>query len=186
MNIIETALNGVLLIEPTLHGDERGFFKEIIHPQKMDEIGIRHRFVQINHSRSAQWILRGLHFQTSPYAQSKLVRCLRGAIYDVAVDIRVNSDTFGQSYGVELSEDNHKMLYVPEGFAHGFLSLTNADVEYACGDMYAPEFEGAIFWNDDSLNIDWPIPEGISPLVSEKDSSAKKLSDINKSSLLFE
>ena len=178
MNIIETALNGILLIEPTVHGDERGFFKEVIHPQKMDEIGIRHRFVQVNHSRSQQWILRGLHFQKSPYAQSKLVRCLRGSIYDVVVDIRTDSETFGEFYGAELSEDNHRMLYVPEGFAHGFLTLTNADVEYACGDMYAPEFEDAIYWNDSELKIDWPIPDGIKPVVSEKDSKAKKLSEI--------
>ena len=178
MEIIQSTLNGVLVIKPTVHGDERGFFKEVLHPQKMNDIGIRHRFVQINHSKSEQWILRGLHFQYPPYAQSKLVRCLRGKIYDVAVDIRPKSDTFGKAVGVELSEENHLMLYVPEGFAHGFLTLTEADVEYACGEIYSPEHEGAIVWNDHSLDIKWPLPDKILPKISDKDLKAKPLSEL--------
>ncbi len=178
MELINSFLNGVLLIKPTIYGDDRGFFKEVLHPKKMSDIGINHRFVQINHSKSEQWILRGLHFQKSPYAQSKLVRCLSGRIFDVAVDLRPKSNTFGQSVGVELSEENHLMLYIPEGFAHGFLTLTEADIEYACGEVYAPEFEGSILWNDDALDINWPIPEGLSPKVSKKDANAKFLTEI--------
>ena len=135
MEAISTPLSGLKIIIPTVHGDDRGFFKEIIHPQKLAAVGINHRFVQMNHSRSQQWTLRGLHFQLPPYGQSKLVRCLRGRIYDVAVDVRPKSPTFGQSFGIELTEDNHKMLYVPVGFAHGFLALTDCDIEYACGDI---------------------------------------------------
>lgn len=181
MELVEAFLNGVLLIKPQIFGDERGYFKEVLHPKKMADLGINHRFVQINHSKSEQWILRGLHFQHPPYAQSKLVRCLRGKIFDVAVDIRPKSKTFGQSIGVELSEDNHLMLYVPEGFAHGFLTLSDADVEYACGEVYAPEFEESILWNDKELNIDWPLSNNIFPKVSAKDSKAAYLSDIKES-----
>ena len=181
MDIVDSFLNGVLLIKPNVFGDERGYFKEVLHPQKMANIGINHRFVQINHSKSEQWILRGLHFQYPPYAQSKLVRCLRGKIFDVAVDIRPKSATFGMSIGVELSEENHLMLYVPEGFAHGFLSLTDADVEYFCGEIYAPDFEGSIFWDDKNLNINWPLPKGINPKVSGKDAQSKQLSEIEES-----
>ena len=174
MEAISTPLSGLKIIIPTVHGDDRGFFKEIIHPQKLAAVGINHRFVQMNHSRSQQWTLRGLHFQLPPYGQSKLVRCLRGRIYDVAVDVRPKSPTFGQSFGIELTEDNHKMLYVPVGFAHGFLALTDCDIEYACGDMYAVDYERGIHWNDESLGIDWPL-EGHSPLLSSKDSGARML-----------
>jgi dTDP-4-dehydrorhamnose 3,5-epimerase len=181
VKVIDTPLNGCILIEPDVYGDERGFFKEIIHPQKMDAIGIRHQFVQINQSRSQQWTLRGFHFQKAPYAQSKLVRCLRGSIYDVAVDIRPNSPTFGQSYGVELSDENHLMFYIPEGFAHALLTLTEVDIEYACGDMYAPDFEDSIIWNDPALGVDWPLPDGKAPILSEKDGQSKLLADIKDS-----
>ena len=181
MELVHSYLNGVLLIKPSVYGDDRGFFKEVLHPQKMNDIGIRHRFVQINHSKSEQWILRGLHFQHPPYAQSKLVRCLRGSIYDVAVDIRPKSDTFGKAIGVELSEENHLMLYVPEGFAHGFLTLTEADVEYACGEIYSPDHEGAVAWNDKALEINWPLPNGVEPIVSAKDAIAKPLTEITES-----
>ena len=178
MEAISTPLSGVKVITPTIHGDERGFFKEVIHPQKLAALGINHRFVQMNHSRSQQWTLRGLHFQLPPYGQSKLVRCLRGRIYDVAVDVRPKSPTFGQSFGIELSEENHKMLYVPVGFAHGFLALTDCDIEYACGDMYAVDFERSIAWNDVSLGIKWPL-DGNVPILSQKDAAAPKLKALN-------
>ena len=139
MQLLPTAIPEVKLINPTVHGDDRGFFKEVIHPQKLADVGINHRFVQVNHSRSQQWTLRGLHFQLHPYAQSKLVRVLSGEIYDVAVDVRPKSKTFGQSVGVKLSAENHQMLYVPIGFAHGFLTLSeSAEVLYKlqCRAMY--------------------------------------------------
>ena len=144
----------------------------------MDALGIRHRFVQVNQSRSQQCTLRGLHFQRPPYAQAKLVRCLSGSIFDVAVDIRPKSPTFGQSFGAELSDKNHLMLYIPEGFAHGFLALTEADVEYACSDMYAPEFEAGVIWNDADIGINWPIPPDGLPLISSKDSQAIPLKEL--------
>lgn len=177
MEAISTPLSGVKIILPMVHGDERGFFKEIIHPQKLAAVGINHRFVQMNHSRSKQWTLRGLHFQKPPYAQSKLVRCLRGEIFDVAVDIRPKSPTFGQWHGAKLTEENHKMLYVPIGFAHGFLALTDCDVEYACGDIYSPGYECGILWNDSQVGIEWPCNENI-PIVSDKDTKLEPLSVI--------
>ena len=177
MDAITTNLDGVKVIVPTVYGDERGFFKEIIHPQKLARIGINHRFVQVNHSRSQQWTLRGLHFQRPPYAQSKLVRCLRGKIFDVAVDLRPKSPTFGQSFGIELSEENHKMLYVPIGFAHGIFALTDCDVEYACGDMYAVDYEEGLQWNDPDVAINWPLEKN-APILSKKDKEASSLAEL--------
>ena len=177
MNAKQTPLNGLKIIIPTVHEDERGFFKEVIHPQKLAKFGINHRFVQVNQSRSRAWTLRGLHFQHAPYAQAKLVRCLRGKIYDVAVDVRPNSPTFGQWYGEELTEDNHQMMYVPIGFAHGFLALTDCDIEYACSDIYAQNYEQSIRWDDPELGIDWPL-NGNQPDLSIKDKTASLFSSI--------
>jgi dTDP-4-dehydrorhamnose 3,5-epimerase len=179
MKVNPTPIDGLIEILPTVYSDERGFFKEIIHPKKFAEIGIRHRFVQMNHSKSVKGTLRGLHFQTYPYSQSKLVRCIRGCIYDVAVDLRPNSPTFLQFYGVELTEDNHKILYVPVGFAHGFLAVTDCEIEYACGDVYAQKYEDGILWNDTDLNIPWPLNE-MNPIVSQKDASLDPLVQVKK------
>jgi dTDP-4-dehydrorhamnose 3,5-epimerase len=175
MQSIETSIPSVKIITPTVYGDDRGFFKEVIHPQKCAEVGINHRFVQINHSKSQKGTLRGLHYQLPPYEQSKFVRVLSGTIYDVAVDIRPKSKTYGQYVGIELSAENHKMLYVPIGFAHGFLALTDCEVEYACGDIYSPQFERGIAWNDNQINIDWPVK---TPLLSQKDASSPLLEDV--------
>ena len=177
MDVLETTLDGVKVITPTIYGDDRGFFKEVIHPKKLANVGINHRFVQMNHSKSQQWTLRGMHFQRSPYAQSKLVRCLRGRIFDVAVDIRPKSSTFGESFGVELTEDNHKMLYVPMGFAHGFLALTDCEVEYACGDVYAVNYEVGLRWDDPTVGVQWPL-DGQSPILSKKDADGVQLSEL--------
>jgi dTDP-4-dehydrorhamnose 3,5-epimerase len=175
---IQTNLEGVQVIIPDVLGDDRGFFKEVIHPQKLADVGINHRFVQLNHSKSQQGTLRGLHFQLPPYEQSKLVRVLRGAIYDVAVDIRPNSPSFGQYFGVELTAENHKMLYVPIGFAHGFLALTDCDIEYACGDIYSPDFEASLRWDDPTVGVEWPTMN-CPFLLSKKDKVAPFLSDIS-------
>ncbi|MBL6723248.1 MAG: dTDP-4-dehydrorhamnose 3,5-epimerase [Candidatus Margulisbacteria bacterium] len=177
MNATATGLDGLIEITPTIFEDERGFFKEVIHPKKLANHGINHRFVQVNHSQSKQGVLRGLHYQSPPFAQSKLVRCLRGCILDVAVDIRPNSPTFGLYHVTELSESNHKMLYVPIGFAHGFLALSDCDIEYACGDMYAPQYEYGICWNDPDIGIPWPN-HGVGPLVSDKDTQLPTLAQI--------
>ena len=180
METIKTGLAGVKVIIPQVHGDNRGFFKEIIHPQKLASVGINHRFVQINHSRSQAGTLRGLHFQVPPYGQSKLVRCLRGQIFDVVVDVRPKSPTFGHSFGIELSEENHKMLYVPVGYAHGFFALSDCDIEYACGDIYAVEFERSLLWNDSEVSVKWPEFDG-SPIMSSKDKTAETLSQLKES-----
>ncbi len=180
MNVKSTPLPGLKVLLPEVHGDDRGFFKEIIHPQKLAAVGINHRFVQMNHSRSQARTLRGLHFQLPPYAQSKLVRCLRGKIFDVAVDVRPKSNTFGQSFGIELTEENHTMLYVPIGFAHGFYALTDCDVEYACGDIYAKDYEQGILWSDPKLNINWPLTNN-DPILSEKDANLVPLQQIESS-----
>lgn len=179
MKGIQTKLNKVVEIQCTVYGDERGFFKEVIHPDKLAEFGINHRFVQLNHSKSQQGILRGLHYQLPPYGQAKLVRVLSGKILDVAVDVRPNSPTFKQHVTVELSAEKHNMLYVPVGFAHGFYSITDCEVEYACSDVYAPEFEGSIRWNDPDLGVEWP--NNISPQLSKKDADAPFLDEIMSS-----
>jgi len=157
----------VILVKPKVFGDERGFFMETYKKQDFEGAGIEGEFVQDNHSRSRYGVLRGLHFQREPYAQAKIVRVVRGAIYDVAVDLRRDSPTFGKWVGVILSEFNKWQLYVPRGFAHGFFVLSEvADVIYKVDNLYAPDYEGGILWNDPELSIDWPIDE---PIVSEKD-----------------
>ena len=157
----------VILIKPKVFGDERGFFMETYKKPDFERVGIRGEFIQDNHSRSRYGVLRGLHFQREPYAQAKIVRCIRGVIYDVAVDLRKDSPTFGKWVGVILSEFNKWQLYVPRGFAHGFLVLSDvAEVVYKVDNVYAPDYEGGIIWNDPDVGIKWPIEE---PILSEKD-----------------
>ena len=173
MNVTKTRLKGVIIIEPRVFGDERGFFKETFQAERYQEIGIDFPFVQDNFSRSQKGVLRGLHFQkTRP--QGKLVSCSRGAVWDVAVDIDSRSPTFGMHVGVELSESNHLQLWVPPGYAHGFCVMSEtADFQYKCTDFYDPADEGGILWDDPALRIDWPVED---PLVSEKDSALITLS----------
>jgi len=177
MNVIETQLRDCVIIEPTIFGDERGFFLETFQASRYADLaGINLPFVQDNYSRSSKGVLRGLHFQkTKP--QGKLVRVVRGEVYDVAVDIRKSSATFGRWEGVVLSEYNKKQLWVPPGFAHGFVVISDiADFEYKCTDFYDPSDEGSIIWNDPDLNIVWPVRE---PILSGKDSSALALANLN-------
>ncbi len=173
MKITPTAIPDVLIVEPRVFGDARGFFYESFNQQAFDAAtGTRFQFVQDNHSRSARGVLRGLHYQLAPKAQGKLVRVVRGAVFDVAVDIRRSSPTFGQWVGVELSEDNQRQLWIPPGCAHGFLVLSeSADFLYKTTDYYSPEHERAIAWNDPALGVQWPDC-GIAPLLSAKDLQA--------------
>ncbi|OJT20090.1 dTDP-4-dehydrorhamnose 3,5-epimerase [Archangium sp. Cb G35] len=174
MNVLKTELPGVLILEPKRFGDDRGFFMEMFHAKRYAEAGIPGPFVQDNFSRSAKGILRGLHFQ-EPHAQGKLVQVLAGAVYDVAVDVRRGSPTFGKFVGVELSADNRRQFWVPAGFAHGFCVLSeSADFHYKCTDVYTPASERAIAWNDPDLAIPWPVT---SPLLSPKDVAAPRLKD---------
>jgi len=169
MKIIDTAIADVKIIEPAVFGDERGFFMETWQEQKFNELVCERRFVQDNHSKSRQGILRGLHYQTEQ-TQGKLVRVVAGEVFDVAVDIRRSSPTFGQWVGVELSASNHRMLWVPAGFAHGFYVLSeSADFQYKCTDFYNPAAEKSILWNDSDLNIHWPLVNGQAPQLSAKD-----------------
>ena len=176
MKVSHTKLKGCVIIEPRIFGDDRGFFLETFQAARYEqEAGIDLPFVQDNHSRSARGVLRGLHFQkTKP--QGKLVRVVLGEVYDVAVDIRKGSPTFGEWEGVILSEDNKKQFWVPPGFAHGFVVLSDtADFEYKCTDYYDPSDEGSILWSDPDLNIPWPVAN---PVLSNKDESAKRLVDL--------
>ncbi len=177
MNVIQTSIPDVLILEPKVFGDERGFFFESFNQAKFDTaIGKKVQFVQDNHSRSAKNVLRGLHYQIQQ-PQGKLVRVVQGAVYDVVVDIRHNSPTFGQHVGLELSAENKRMLWIPEGFAHGFLVLTeSAEFLYKTTDYYAPEYERAIAWDDPTLNIRWPL--AVTPTLSAKDLLASAFADI--------
>src|SRR5918993_6101051 len=166
MRAIETALPGVVILEPEVHRDSRGFFLEVYHAARLASLGIHAVFVQDNHSRSIRHTLRGLHWQYRR-PQAKLVRVLHGEIYDVAVDIRRGSATFGQWMGAHLSGDNMRQTFIPEGFAHGFCVLSDtADVEYKCSDYYDPGGEAGLPWNDPAIGIDWPVT---APLLSAKD-----------------
>ncbi len=173
MNVIETHLPGVIVLEPKRFGDTRGFFLETYRADLFREAGIREQFVQDNHSRSTKGVLRGLHYQlTQP--QGKLVRVASGAVYDVAVDVRQGSPTFGQWYGTTLDEESMRMMYVPPGFAHGFVVLSDiADFIYKCTDYYHPESEQGILWNDPEIDIEWPITE---VQLSDKDHVNPQLS----------
>ena len=172
MKATRLAIPEVVLTEPKVFGDARGFFFESFNQKAFNEAtGTNHQFVQDNHSRSAKGVLRGLHYQIQQ-PQGKLVRVVRGAVFDVAVDIRKSSPTFGRWVGAELSEDNQHQLWVPPGFAHGFLVLSDmADFLYKTTDYYAPQYERSILWNDSDLNIDWPIGE---PILSNKDRQGLK------------
>ena len=175
MKVIETALPGALILEPQVFGDARGFFYESYNEAKYCAAGVDHRFVQSNVSRSARGVLRGLHYQW-PNPQGKLVSVLEGEVYDVAVDIRRGSPTFGQSIGVMLTADNHRHFWVPEGFAHGFCVLSEfATFTYQCTALYEPKADAGIRWNDAALGIDWPLSE---PLLSDKDGKTPLLEDV--------
>jgi len=175
LKITETSLPGVLLIEPKLFHDERGFFFETYHRERFREAGISGEFMQDNQSRSRRNVVRGLHYQ-EPNAQGKLVRCVRGAVWDVAVDVREGSPTFGRWFGTELSDENHRMLWIPCGFAHGFCALTDADLTYKCTGFWAPSCERTILWNDPELAIAWPIDLS-QAIVSAKDQAGVPLSN---------
>ena len=169
MNIIETAIPDVKILEPKVFGDDRGFFMETFRKEWFKENVADVTFVQDNHSKSSQGILRGLHYQTEQ-TQGKLVRVTQGEVYDVAVDMRKDSPTFGKHVGVLLSAENKRQLWVPEGFAHGFYVTTeSAEFVYKCTDYYAPQFEQSVLWNDPALDIQWPLVNGQLPLLSEKD-----------------
>ena len=178
MKFIPTKLNDVYLIEPNVFGDERGFFMETFRASDFEEIGMTQPFVQDNHSRSRRGILRGLHFQ-NPKPQGKLVRVISGEVFDVAVDLRQSSSTYGQWIGEYLSADNKRMLWVPPGFAHGFyVTSDEAEFVYKCTDYYAPEHERCVRWDDPELGIDWPLIAGASELLlSDKDKAGVRLAD---------
>lgn len=176
MKIIDTEIPDVKIIEPSVFGDERGFFMETWQQKKFEEQVSPRTFVQDNHSKSSKGILRGLHYQTEN-TQGKLVRVVAGEVYDVAVDMRKSSPTFGQWVGVYLSAHNKRQLWVPEGFAHGFYVTTDsAEFVYKCTDYYNPKHEHSLLWNDSDLNIQWPISEGDMPVLSEKDKAGTPLS----------
>ena len=174
---METSIEGVYVVEPTVFGDERGYFMETYHEKEFKEAGIDAAFVQDNQSRSKRGVLRGLHFQrTKP--QGKLVRVIRGEVFDVAVDLRRDSATYGKWEGVTLSEDNKKQFYIPEGFAHGFLVLSDeAEFTYKCTEFYHADDEGGILWNDPEIGVEWPL-EGVDEIIlSEKDEKWKTLKE---------
>lgn len=177
MKFLSTGIPEVILVEPRVFADERGFFMETWHEKRFADAGLDVRFVQDNHSRSVRSTLRGLHYQLVR-PQGKLVRVVTGEVFDVAVDIRRGSPTFGRWTGAILSEDNHCMLWVPPGFAHGFYTLSEkADLLYKCSDFYMPEYDRSIRWDDPDLAIDWPIPQGMQPLLSKKDEQAPWFQD---------
>lgn len=178
IRVIETALDGVVIVEPEFVEDERGFFVETYHKRRFAEHGLTSEFVQDNHSRSRHGVLRGLHYQGFPIPQDKLVRCTLGSILDVAVDLRVGSPTFGKWVAVELTAANKRQLMIPVGFGHGFLTLSEvAEVQYRCTDYYAPATEGGVIWNDPDLAIEWPMDE---PVLSARDRVAPSLRDYLK------
>ena len=180
-NFNKTKLEGVYIIEPKVFGDDRGYFMETYNKEHFAEAGLNMTFVQDNESKSSKAVLRGLHFQRK-HSQGKLVRVTRGEVFDVAVDIRNGSKTYGQWEGVILSEENKKQLYIPKGFAHGFLVLSDEAVfNYKCTDFYAPEYDGGIMWNDPDINIKWPIDGVKNILLSEKDKKHPRLKELDLS-----
>lgn len=177
INVIKTDIEGVVIIEPRVFGDERGYFMETWSQRDFDEQVMPIKFVQDNESKSRYGVLRGLHFQKGKYSQSKLVRVISGRVLDVAVDIRKGSPTFGKHVAVELTGENHLQFFIPRGFAHGFVVLSEEAVfQYKCDNLYAPHSEGAIMWNDPALGIDWQVPAG-DILLSEKDQHHPLLAD---------
>ena len=172
---LETKIDGVVLLEPEVHGDERGFMVETFRRDTWAELGVEIEFVQHNHSRSVRDTLRGLHFQTEP-GQAKLVRCPRGAIFDVVVDLRRDSPSYGQWEGYALDDGKHRQLFVPAGFGHGFAVLSDlADVTYLLSSTYDPATESGIAWDDPDIGVEWPVTE---PLLSERDKSAPRLAEV--------
>ena len=162
-------IEGLCVITPTVHGDSRGYFMETYNQKDMEEAGLTMQFVQDNQSASSKGVLRGLHFQKQ-YPQGKLVRVIKGCVFDVAVDLRENSQTYGKWFGVTLTAEKKNMFYIPEGFAHGFYVLSDtAEFAYKCTDFYDPSSEAGIMWNDETIGVEWPIPEGVVPNISEKD-----------------
>ncbi|OIO36629.1 MAG: dTDP-4-dehydrorhamnose 3,5-epimerase [Candidatus Omnitrophica bacterium CG1_02_46_14] len=175
MNVITSKLDGILIIEPKVFGDNRGFFMESYNHAKFAEIGIDLTFVQDNHSRSARGVVRGLHYQINP-GQDKLVRVIRGSVFDVVVDIRRKSPTFGRWEGFYLSEENRKQVFVPKGFAHGFCVTSEmAEFEYKCSEYYSPQDERGIIWNDPEIGVKWPVAE---PILSQRDLKLPRFRDI--------
>jgi len=180
MQVIDTTLDDVKIIEPRVFGDDRGFFLETWSESAFKDAGIAAKFVQDNHSRSAQGVLRGLHYQIK-HPQGKLVRCTSGEVFDVAVDMRQSSKQFGQWFGVVLSAQNKRQLWVPPGFAHGFYVMSEtADFQYKCSDIYAPDFERSLLWNDPTVGIEWPLVAGVDTQLAAKDEAAKLLVDADK------
>lgn len=173
MKVIETDIEGLLIFEPKVFGDDRGFFMESFNQEVFESaVGKKIEFVQDNHSKSAKGVLRGLHYQLSPYGQGKLVRCVVGEVFDVAVDIRKNSKTYGKWVGVNLSAENKRQFWIPDGFAHGFLVLSeSAEFLYKTTNYYAPQFEKSIKWDDEKIAIDWPLTD--KPLLSDKDNKGE-------------
>lgn len=178
-NFIETKIRDLYIVEPKVFGDDRGYFMESYNKEAFDEAGLTMTFVQDNESRSKKGVLRGLHFQTK-HTQGKLVRVTDGAVYDVAVDLRKGSPTYGMWEGILLTAENKKQFYVPEGFAHGFLVVSDyATFNYKCTDFYAPDYDGGVLWNDPEIGIEWPL-EGIDEiLLSEKDKNQKTLKELD-------
>lgn len=177
MEVIETFIKGLYVLQPKVFYDERGYFFESYNKNAFESIGISHPFIQDNESKSSKNVLRGLHFQAPPFEQGKLVRVIKGRVLDVAVDIRKKSKTYGKYYSIELSEDNKKMFWIPPGFAHGFVSLEeNTIFSYKCTNVYHKQSEGAIIWNDPTIKIDWTVKN---PLVSEKDALAEPFNLLN-------
>ena len=175
---IETGIDNLFIIESQRFGDARGYFMETYNEKDFHDAGLTMRFVQANESRSCKGVLRGMHFQKN-FPQGKLVRCTKGEVYDVAVDLRKDSKTYGKWYGVNLSEENKRQFYVPEGFAHGFYVLSDvAEFVYQVTNLYHPEDEGALFWNDPEVGIKWPLIDGVEVLLSEKDKKNPLLKDI--------
>lgn len=186
---VETGINDLIIIEPTVFGDNRGFFMESYSKKDFSEIGMDVEFVQDNHSKSKKGVLRGLHFQTQ-HIQGKLVRVTAGAVLDVAVDLRKDSSTFGKHYLVELNADNKKMFYIPPGLAHGFLTLEdNTEFQYKCTDYYAPEFDSGVLWNDSDIGINWNFEKyGLSAdeiLLSDKDKQQQTLKEFVESGVVI-
>jgi dTDP-4-dehydrorhamnose 3,5-epimerase len=180
MKFTPTPIAGAVLIEPQVFGDARGFFMETWQEEKFAAAGIGARFVQDNHSRSSRWTLRGLHLQVE-HTQGKLVRVAAGSVFDAVVDLRRASPSFGAAWSVELSAENHRMLWVPPGLAHGILVTSeSADFLYKCTDFYSPEHERTLAWDDPALNIPWPLPAGVAPKLSAKDARGASLSEIEK------
>lgn len=180
MKFQQTPISGVVLVEPRVFGDARGFFMETWQALKFKEVGIDSQFVQDNQSRSTQWTLRGMHMQVE-HTQGKLVRVTAGSVFDVVVDLRQSSPSFGKWWGTELSDQNHLMLWVPPGLAHGILVTSpSADFLYKCTDVYSPSHERTLAWNDPSVGIQWPLPPGVEPKLSAKDQIGKSFADIEK------